>query len=66
MPRTWLIYKRNTVPALMISPSSDGDIVAENNGMYQGSGADTCIKCSENEKTFVCLMKFPYRRIKMS
>ena len=44
------------MPALMISPTRDGDIETEtdNNGMGQGSGTEPYLKFLENQKTFVC------------
>lgn len=40
----------HTVPALLISPSSDGNVQANNNGICQGSQAETQVVFSENEK----------------
>lgn len=55
------------VPALMISPSSDGDREVSNNGMCQGSGAEAYLKSLENQSlVFLPALKMPHRRIKIS
>ena len=45
------------MPALIISPTSDGDAESRTDisAMGQGSGAEPYLKFLENQMTFVCL-----------